>query len=377
MDFPRLQTYQRFAPTTFVERGAQVPFTTPALQGTRVRMNDRDKLELLLPAFSGGFSHFVVPWKAIPEIVRLTMHDRALHAEIARNEICTPLDIRLAALEVAGTGLGGAELAEAARRTLEQDKAQRIAAHFHLLVRFLRGVGLDTSGMMALGLDTDVGQRAARQALSEAGGRLGMPVERLHGRLSELSSLVAPVGLAGGDGEGRLRGLLRRLEGFRAGVAHWGDEATADRLEGGAIAGFCADATDRVVRLATRDLTQFDRPLESLDLLLQAWPQAPVELRRLVTHLSWLLDGWAWLIQRWDETVEFGRHEQTVALAEILTFLPTLPKSEAARLEGDPPPPLLGGLLHQKWVKTYEEWRGRQLDLELIERIETRKAALA
>lgn len=376
MSFPHLQTFQRFAPATFAERGVLVPFTSPALMGTRTRLNDRDRLELLLPGFSGGHTHYVVPWPAVPEVARMTVHDRALHEEIETNEICVPHDMRLAALKVATSGLAGPEVAETARKTLEDDKSYRTSAHFLLVIQILQGLGLDIRKLLEMGLESEEGQREARRSMGQAAARFGLRAEELYGRVSELSSLASPVGIESAKTFGRLRTLLDRLSGFRDSVAKWSDEAMADKLDGAPVAAFCADVADRTLRLGQQDLARFDGMLRDLETVICGWPQAPVELRDLATHLSWLLDGWEWLIQRWDETIELSRHEQMQALAEILTFLPVLPKDQDRRLVGETPQPL-GGLVHQRWVKAFEDWRTGQLDLDLIERIEARKAAMA
>ena len=81
-------------PSTFEERGTTVPFTTPALSCARVRSDDRYNLVLLTPGFAGTQSVYVLPWKAIPDLVTMTIHDRALHEAIEREGIDAPPDVR-------------------------------------------------------------------------------------------------------------------------------------------------------------------------------------------------------------------------------------------------------------------------------------------
>ena len=61
-------------PSTFEERGTTVPFTTPTLSCARVRSDDRHNLVLLTPGFAGTQSVYVLPWKAIPDLVTMTIH---------------------------------------------------------------------------------------------------------------------------------------------------------------------------------------------------------------------------------------------------------------------------------------------------------------
>lgn len=51
-----------FLPSTFEERGAVAPFTTPSLAMSRVRPDDRHGLVLMMPNMGGGDGAYVVPW---------------------------------------------------------------------------------------------------------------------------------------------------------------------------------------------------------------------------------------------------------------------------------------------------------------------------
>ena len=83
-----------YAPSTFDERGTTVPFTTPELAFSRVRRDTRtNHLEVLVTGFSGGRSIYVFPWDGLTSVMRLTLHDRALQAEISLADAITPMRI--------------------------------------------------------------------------------------------------------------------------------------------------------------------------------------------------------------------------------------------------------------------------------------------
>ena len=74
----------RFWPATFAERGATVPFTTPVLAAARLRSTQPERVEYLIPGLSGSKGTYVIPAKSVPEMFRLTVHDRALLEEMER-----------------------------------------------------------------------------------------------------------------------------------------------------------------------------------------------------------------------------------------------------------------------------------------------------
>ncbi len=52
LNTPNLEEFRSdngFLPTTFLERGVAVPFTTPLLAGSRTRPGERNQLELIVP----------------------------------------------------------------------------------------------------------------------------------------------------------------------------------------------------------------------------------------------------------------------------------------------------------------------------------------
>src|ERR1700712_5461419 len=51
-----------YHPTTFLERGVAVPFTTPMLAGTRARPAEKQGLELVIPNPSGGRGVYIMAW---------------------------------------------------------------------------------------------------------------------------------------------------------------------------------------------------------------------------------------------------------------------------------------------------------------------------
>jgi F0F1-type ATP synthase membrane subunit c/vacuolar-type H+-ATPase subunit K len=128
---------ERFWPATFAERGVTVPFTTPVLAAAKLRTLSPEKREFLIPGLSGSKGTYVVPAKAVPEMFKLTVHDRALLEEMERTQASSPYAIRMATLKVAGTGLAGAEAMNAAKAVLAAAENQELVTRLFVVVRAL------------------------------------------------------------------------------------------------------------------------------------------------------------------------------------------------------------------------------------------------
>jgi hypothetical protein len=111
----QLKPVQGFMPTTFLERGVAVPFTTPLLAGARARPGGRNHLELIVPNPTGGAGVYILPWDDVAALCRPTVHDRQLSKAVASLRTVTPAMTRRVAREVAVVGLAGRGAAAAAR----------------------------------------------------------------------------------------------------------------------------------------------------------------------------------------------------------------------------------------------------------------------
>src|SRR5579885_1153738 len=123
---PSAQKADNFWPTTFEERGAVVAFTTPVLAYSRVRHQEEHGLELLVPGLAGGRDTYVIPWRSLPSVFVMTVHDRMLREEIEVLPDSAPTTIRGATLKVESTGLAGQANATAARQATSDDDSERL-----------------------------------------------------------------------------------------------------------------------------------------------------------------------------------------------------------------------------------------------------------
>ncbi len=367
-----MRSLTNFAPSTFEERGAAVAFTTPVLAQTRVRQDSRGQLEVLVPNLSAGRGVYVVPWKGLPLAFPMTIHDRMLQDLIQQGGGCSPEDIRKAVLEVACCGLAGPAAAAAAEAALKDEEEQRLLINFQLITEVMRTVGLESADILRAGLASEEGQRLTRRYMTRAAHSLSIEPTGLYGRVAELAACLEPIGLAASPRPARLRRLMRDLQGFRDSLADW----TADNpSEAVPIAGFCVEVADHTLAQARAVVEQIDQAVTAFEALLRQWDARRALLRRAAARLSWLLDGWSFLIATWAEAQARSRHEQDRAVHELFRVLPLLPREEDRADQALAADRVMAA--NRRSVRAYVDWRSGQLDMDLVMRIEAIKEKAA
>lgn len=362
-----------FAPSTFQDRGVAVPFTTPMLSQARVRRDADKRLEILLANFTAGTGVYVLPWKAVPSMMTLTLHDRLLFEQVEGLSAHAPEQIRAASLGVAATGVCGAEAAAAAQAQVEEDEQYRVLSQFVLMTALLRLVGIGAADLIRPGMSGEESKRVARQAMAKVAVLLEVPADLLTERVDRLGMAMAPVGLPMAPKPGRLRRLAARLTQFADAAEAWSQAEPSDAAPLGAHAAATARHT---LGLATACTDQLDALWTDVRALVMRADGGSAAVEAQVTRLSWLLDGWDFLIALWEQAAEADAAGRVTAMVELCRLLPVMPRSEgvvmtAALLDKD-------GLvrLQRRWVRGNEDWRTGTLDMDAVMRLEAVKAAM-
>jgi hypothetical protein len=358
-----------YAPSTFDERGTTVPFTTPELAFSRVRRDNRtNHLEVLVTGFSGGRSIYVFPWDGLSSVLRLTLHDRALQAEISLADAITPRRMRLAAHRVARTGLAGTEAAAAAGAALDRLAREEKTNQEAMLRRVIRLTGMldRTTDDLMRRVRGKVGETLITQVAEVFGRLIGQTPEQCAARFLELSDALAPLGFPDEDDTGYLRRTLRQLGDLKNSISSANIGAT----------GHLASETAAVTaRMAARMIAEIDRELQALPAFFAGWEVNIVRLRQNLDRLAWLLDGWLDVCELWRTAMSDRQNIDHRRIAEIMRVIPLIPKGECettVRVTMDN----LAGIRH-RIVQQLQDWRTGEVDYEMVGRIETIKARTA
>jgi hypothetical protein len=363
---------ERFWPATFADRGATIPFTTPTLAAARMRAREGEKVEYLVPGLSGSKGTYVIPSKAIPEMFKLTVHDRALLEELDNNEATTPYAINIASLRVARTGLAGAEAAVAAKAILSAAENQELVTRLFVIIRALEQLSSGTGKFAVTDLMSEVGKNRARAELTAAGHKLGIELQPLLDRLEEWGTLVAPLGVAGTVAIGPMRRVWQQLTELSRALREWAEGEWVDDARPDAT--LVADVAEETNRVASVPLGEIDRELDKIGKALIGWMETQAKLKVAVDRLAWFFDGWDHVLKVWDAAQREPIHRQREALTEMVRLLPLIPQNEVKAAQHTRWQDLTVAMRRQ--VRALEGWTTGDIDLELMMRLERYKSTI-
>ena len=355
-----------FLPTTFLERGIAVPFTTPMLVGSRARPGDRVAMELIVPNPSGGRGVYILPWQDISALCRPTVHDARLTATIAIIQGVTPATIRRAARETACLGFAGRAAATAARTAETAERNAAMAVNFELLLALVSRV--EQPGENPVPPDRERPaelERRARRAIARIAPEFGRTPEAIVTKLEQLAALYSGIGLNRSAHTCRVPQLLARLLHLRADLGVWLQSHSGEAAQDADLVAGALDLTIPCARVILADAASL---AADINILIRKWIIGPDALAQTLTRADWLLDGWDRIAALWENAEAHLGHEAT--LTEMRNLVPAVPReignwvSHQLNIETDPQ-------RHRRKVILMEDWRTGRSVVDLIGRNET------
>jgi len=350
---PPLRADQLWQPGTFLERGVAVPFTTPALAGTRLRAATRG-MELIVPHPAGGRGVYIMGCSELPHFCTPTLHDLKLSERLTALPQVTPRTMRDAAWAVAALGAAGRAARAAATTAMQADRMGQVLASAALLHRLVA----QRNGAPCPAAELPV---QAKAVLLQLAPMMRRPAATLTADIEALAGLLAGVAL-GGAAPARcaitanaIEGLVADLKQLPASVPGHGAHAVALVLS----------AAETTSAMARRMQAQTQALLDDVTSLLAQWATAPDRLAASILGIEWLLDGWAHTCMVWRES---GIAARRGALAEMALLVPVIPK-EASDVTGIP----LNEAARQQLralVLSGQDWRTGGVALDLVARNE-------
>jgi hypothetical protein len=358
---------QSFVPTTFLQRGVRMPFTSPGLISACARPSDR-ALELVLPNMSGGAGMYILPWNGVSTICRPTMHDMVLIRRVSELKVITPSVIRRVARGVAAEGLAGREAALAARAETGAEASLAVATNFLLVLELVRQTETQGPSWIPPERDRPANIEArARTAIATVAARLNSRPDELASRIEELANVLSGLGIGPQMATARVPKAVAALERLQNEVSAW----RLGEGEGSEEARMLADSaalTRKVVREVLRELRKQMADLPSLVL---RWLTDPGKLSQVIARPEWLLDGWERIWMLWDTAEEsFGR---AAVVVELLGLLPIVP-AEVRDWAGVDIEAERAGMRARRMVTSLEDWRTGAILADLVVRNEHLRA---
>ena len=363
---PQVQAYH---PATFLERGVLVPFTTPTLLGTRARPAERMNLELVIPNPSGGRGVYVLDWAAIGSLCRPTLHDRLLNERIATLRLVTPSAIRRIGREVAAQGLAGEDAMEAASRSEELERQERLVVNYLLLMALMAQVQQGEAGAADAPRGTADMQERARHTVATIAPRIGRSSVWLAAALEAIADMIVGVGVGMAGRTSRLARVMAQIQQSAVAIADWSGRQHSE-YEAECAAMICAVA-EVTLGLARTAVAQARALAADMVALLSAWSADPAPVARIATRPEWLLDGWEQICLLWQFAEDDA--QRRAALAEMAGLVPVLPREvrdwAGYFIEADQPVRL------RRMIPLNEDWRTGATVFDLIARNEQILAA--
>jgi hypothetical protein len=333
-------------PTTFLERGVAMPFTTPVLAGTRARPMARGGIELIVPNPSGRPGVYILPWHDIRDLCHPSLHDHQLSARVSRLDRVTPETIRHAAREVTIEGLAertspgiftprgvtpGMATPGMATPGMTRAQTDRKRTHFLLLLALVRQ--MERASMHAVPPEherpTKLLQRAI-QAITRLAPLLDCAPSKIVTSLEQLAGLLAGTGIGRQSPQPRHPGSMATLYRLRDETRVWSQaqESLEHGTEHAAAASLVAAVADLTLTHASAAMHAARSLGDDVVTLLRSWHAAPEAIGQVATRPDWLLDEWEPICRLWRaaETTA-GRRE---ALREMTLMVPVIPRAFAA-----------------------------------------------
>jgi hypothetical protein len=320
----QLPAIRPYHPTTFLERGVALPFTTPRLGGTRARPGKKHTVELVVPNLSGGRGVYIMPWTSLTSLCRPTLHDKIFSQKIANVVNVTPATIRQVARQIAAEGLAGEEAMEAARLATDADKGDRVVTNFRLLMLLVDQVVRQFKPPVLVSAATTKLDPSARARLTVEwiSPRLGQTSNWTANALEELADVLAHIGVGATGSIGRIPRLTALLAEVRADISDWG--ASRREEDQAAYARMICTVIDVTLTLAGTTVKKAQALPENMVDLMRNWAVDPGLVVELVSRPEWLLDGWEQICLIWRNARDDAMRR--AAAAEIATLIPILPK---------------------------------------------------
>lgn len=357
---------QDFLPTTFLERGIAVPFTTPLLAGARARPGERAAMDLVVPNPSGGRGVYILPWADIGALCRPTLHDARLTAAIATMQGVTPATIRKAARDTAALGFAGRAAATAAQAAEQAERQAALMVNFELLLRVVRQAEAATPGAVPPEQERPAElERRARRAIARIAPEFGRTPESIAVALEELAVLFSAVGLGVATQSARIPVLAARLARLRAGLRAFLDTAPGD---GAQEADLIAGAIDLTLNCARVVLADVHGLTADIFTLIRRWIAAPDAIAPVVARPEWLLDGWDRIAALWECAP--GQPGIETTLIEMSNLVPAVPReigtwvAHQVNIDADMQ-------RHRRKVLLQEDWRTGRTPSDIVGRNET------
>ena len=316
----------RSLPATFPDRGAYLPFTTPELVHARVReLQTGAGTVVFIPRRVGTRRATAVPLRSLEESFSLSVHDRALYAQIMATRATTPAKINRIGDKLAYDGLAGALEMRRARAARRDHQCARLRLFMFLVGNGVEQICGDDDHTLAVtpgSIASSDGLERARDALSPFAIQHNLSGQELINRLERWARVTACVGSVHGQITGYITATTDAMTSMAQSLDSW---LRTEPEESAEMAEWVVKACNSTLDYANMLLERVNQPATDIGGSVIAFDATFRAICADVEKLIWLTDGWASLARRWEAVSGADRFAQRDALEELVRYLPLLP----------------------------------------------------
>lgn len=319
-----------FEPTSFRERGATIPFTTPLLLNARIRAAASGRgFEMVVSNPSGGRGVLILPWSSMLDICSPTLFDRHLWESLAKSEDISPVGIRHEAQRLAALGLAGRQAAFAAKDALRREQTSQRLMRSMLLESLIVATETpnESAGRSHEG-DGPVFMKRAERAVGRAAAIAGLPLADFTTDLEELAIALSGAAPEIEGEDARLRQMMADLQRMADEITDWAGDQQQEATHAMA-ANFIVASARQTVECAEVALAHTDALISDLGLLIPKWKAEKNSIIERARGPDWVLDGWKTPMALWQGA---SLNQRRTSIWEIALIAPILPREAKAWL---------------------------------------------
>jgi hypothetical protein len=313
-----------FEPTSFRDRGATVPFTTPLLLNARIRVAASGRgFEMVVANPSGGRGALILPWSAMVDICSPTLFDRHLWESLATSSDISPIGIRHEAQRLATLGLAGRQAALAAKDALRREQASQRMVRGMLLESLIAATETtDESSSRPATEDGSAFMKRAKRATARAATVAKVGLAEFAADLEALAVALSGARPKMKGEEGRLRQMMSELKRTTDEITDWID---GEQQEGAHImaAKFVVATARQTLECGEFALATTDALIADLGNRIPRWRTERDSILESARGPDWVLDGWKTPMALWQAA---GPNQRQAAIWEMATIAPILPR---------------------------------------------------
>lgn len=317
-----------FEPTSFRERGATVPFTTPLLLNARIRATASGRgLEMVVPNPSGGRGALILPWSAMGEICSPTLFDRHLWEELSASQDISPIGIRHEAQRLAASGLAGRQAALMAKNAQRREQESQRAVRGMLVATLISAIGASPNSVRNQPADAErIFFKQGERAIAHAAAMAGMALPDFAADLNELALTLSGAAPESRGVDARIRQMLVELQRVADEIEEW---AAQEQQEAAHVkaANFIITSARQTLQCGQVALANSVSLITDLGSLVPKWRVEKEAILERARGPDWVLDGWKIPVALWQAAEPKQRRASIWEMALIAPVLPREGKS--------------------------------------------------